>query len=574
MRRMGWIAAWPVGLALGVATARLARNDPSLAYAGSGVEVAIELLAGCAVIASGLIWIRRHPRGAFGMQLVAGGCGWFLLEWNNPSVGSPLVFTVGLVLYAAAPPVLAYALLSYPANALKLLGQAAIALAFAGSVLALGLLPALVFDPGAQGCGQCPRNLLLVHGSATLYRQFNRVGVYVGLAWTVLVLTLLIVRVARASFAVRRRLVPVLIPGCAYLGLIAADFVASVHRGYLANDPIDRGLWVGEAAALTLVALAPAWYWLSARRTRTKLARLVVELSNAPSPGGLEQALARSLGDPGVRLASRIGDGRYVDAEGRKVDLGPDRTALLRERVEVAVLSHKPGFLDDPGLVEALTATVRLALDNERLRAELLAHLTDLRDSRARIVATGDQERRRLERDLHDGAQQRLVALVLALGLLSARLQAGPGSDQTLLLCMREADRELRAALDDLRVLASGIFPSVLGDEGLAAAVEALAEEEPGRIRIQDLPEQRLRPAIESAAYRVIADTVKHALHAPVSVDARVSDGLLVVEIQSDQPPDGRTDLEDRVGALGGTLALDHPTGGRATIRAEIPCAS
>lgn len=283
MRRMGWFAAWPAGLALGAATARLARNDPSLAYAGSAVEIAIELLAGYAMIASGLIWIRRYPHGPFGMLLIAGGCGWFLLEWNNPSVGSPLVFTIGLVLYTAAPPLLACVLLTYPATTLRVLGQATIALAFAGSVLALGLLPALVFDPGAQGCSQCPRNLLLVHGSATLYRDFNRVGIYVGLTWTVLVLALLVARMARASFAGVRRLAPVLIPGCAYLALVAADFVASVHRGYLSNDPIDRGLWLGEAAALTLVAFAPAWSWLSGRRTRAKLARLVVELSNAPS---------------------------------------------------------------------------------------------------------------------------------------------------------------------------------------------------------------------------------------------------------------------------------------------------
>ena len=206
MRRMGWFAAWPAGLALGAATARLARNDPAYAYAGSGVEVAIELLAGYAMIASGLIWIRRHPHGLFGMLLVAGGCGWFLLEWNNPSVGSPLVFTVGLVLYAAAPPLLAHALLTYPANALRVLGQAAIALAFAGSVLALGLLPALVFDPGAQGCSQCPRNLLLVRGSATLYRHFNRVGIYVGLAWTVLVLR--VAGSARGTRELRRAAAP------------------------------------------------------------------------------------------------------------------------------------------------------------------------------------------------------------------------------------------------------------------------------------------------------------------------------------------------------------------------------
>ena len=241
MRRMEWFAAWPAGLALGVATARLARNDPSLAYAGSGVAVAIELLAGYALIASGLIWIRRHPHGPFGMLVVAGGCGWFLLEWNDPSVGSPLVFTVGLEFYAAAPPVLAFALLTYPANALRALSQAAIALASRGRSWPSGCCLRSYLTP-APRFSQCPRNLLLVHGSATLYRQFNRVGVNVGLAWTVLVLALLIARVARASFSVRRRLVPVFIQGCAYLAFGAADFVASTSRLPLQRSNRSRAL--------------------------------------------------------------------------------------------------------------------------------------------------------------------------------------------------------------------------------------------------------------------------------------------------------------------------------------------
>jgi signal transduction histidine kinase len=440
-------------------------------------------------------------------------------------------------------------------------------------LLGLGLLPALVYDPGAQGCSQCPRNLLLVHGSPALYQQFNRVGIYIGLAWTVVALALLAGRLARSRSAVRRQLIPVLTPGCAYLAIVAADFAASVHRGYLSNDSVDRWLRLGQAAALTLVALAPAWSWLRARRTRARLARLVVDLSSAPSPGGLGPALARSLGDPGVRIAYPIVIGRYVDAGGRPVDPGPTSTALQREGVEVAVVSHAPGLLDDPGLVETLTATARLALDHERLRAELLAHLAELRSSRERIVATGDRERRRLERDLHDGAQQRLVGLALALGLLSAQLEARPEPDPALLARVQEADRELHAALGDLRVLANGIFPAVLADEGLVAAVWALAEEEPGTIRIGALPEQRLDPAVESAAYRVIAEAVKHGVQTPLSVAAHVTDELLVIEIVGDGSPADLTDLEDRLGALDGTLELEHAANRNMTMRAEIPCA-
>jgi signal transduction histidine kinase len=572
MRRLGWFAAWPAGLALGVATAVITRSDPTYAFAGSGAQIAVELLAGYALIASGLIWIRCRQPVTVGVLFVAGGCGWFLLEWNNPGVGAPLVFTVGLVLYVSAPPLLAHALLTVPGPALRVARHALIATAYAGSLLALGLLPALVYDPGAQGCSQCPRNLLLVHGSPVLYRQFNRVGVYVGLVWTVLTLALLAGRLARSSFAARRRLIPALIPGCAYVAIVAADFAASVQRGYLSNDSVDRWLWLGEAVALTLVALAPAWSWVRARRTRARLARLVVDLSSAPSPGGLEAALARSLGDPGVRIAYPIVTGGYVDAAGRPVHPGPTSTALQRDGVEVAVVSHKPGLLDDPGLVESLAATARLALDHERLRAELLAHLAELRSSRVRIVATRDEERRRLERDLHDGAQQRLVGLTLALGLLSAQLQTRPEHDAALLARVQEANRELRAALGDLRALANGIFPAVLADEGLAAAVWALAEEEPGTIRIGTLPEQRLNSAIESAAYRVIADAVKHAGQIPLSVAAHIMDGLLVVEVIGDGSPAGLTDLEDRLGALDGTLELEHTANSNMTIRAEIPC--
>ena len=574
MRRVAWLAAWPAGVVLGAASVMIARTDPDYAFAETGATIAVELFAGYALIACGLEWWRRRPGGRLGLLLVAGGCGWFLLEFNNPGVGSPVVFTIGLLLYAAAPPVIAHALLTYPAASLGRLGRTVIAVAYGGSLFAVGLLSALVFNPAAQGCSECPRNLLVIHGSTTLYQALNRAGIYLGLAWTTAAFALVGWRLARSTTAMRGLMAPVVLAGCLYLSLVAAEFVVSLRRGFLSNDPLDRRLWSAEAVALVLLAAGVAWSWLRARRTRTALARLVVELAEAPSPGRLERALARSLRDPGLRLSYPLGDGRYVDADGRPHELGRASTALVRDGAEVALLTHKPGLLDDRGLLDEVAATARLALENERLHAELLAQLADLRASRARIVTTGDAERRRLERDLHDGAQQRLVALTLELRVARIRLEAQPNRDPQLIQRTQQAEDELRDALATLRELAAGIFPAVLADEGLAAAVEALAEDSGARMRIIKIPERRLDPAVETAAYHLISETLKRAGSQPVTLTAFTADGLLVIELKSERTLTELIEFEDRVGALDGTLQLDQANSGEARIRAEIPCAS
>ena len=197
-----------------------------------------------------------------------------------------------------------------------------------------------------------------------------------------------------------------------------------------------------------------------------------------------------------------------------------------------------------------------------------------LRASRARIVTTGDAERRRLERDLHDGAQQRLVALTLELRVARIRLEAQPNRDPQLIQRTQQAEDELRDALATLRELAAGIFPAVLADEGLAAAVEALAEDSGARMRIIKIPERRLDPAVETAAYHLISETLKRAGSQPVTLTAFTADGLLVIELKSERTLTELIQFEDRVGALDGTLQLDQANSGEARIRAEIPCAS
>jgi len=235
-------------------------------------------------------------------------------------------------------------------------------------------------------------------------------------------------------------------------------------------------------------------------------------------------------------------------------------------------LSHRPGLFAEPALAEEVAATARLALENERLQAEARAQLEDLRASRARIVRSGDAERRRLVRDLHDGAQQRLVTLALALRL--ARTRLGSGLDPALAGRLDEAEDELRAALADLRELAQGIFPVILAEEGLAAAVEALAEAVPVPMEIIALPHERLGPPVEAAAYFVVSEAVRRDPVSTLKVSAGRRDSNLVVEVEGDNMPAEITDLQDRVGALDGTVTVAHGPGGRATIRADIPCES
>ena len=434
----------------------------------------------------------------------------------------------------------------------------------------LGLLPALVFDPAAQGCSQCPRNLLLVHDSPRVYDGLNRVGVYGGLAWSLALIALFALRLARATPALRRLVWPVLAAATAYLGLVARDYAHSLDRGALGNDQTDRNLWLAEAVALVALAVGVLWSWVRDRRTRSAVARLVVELAESPAPGGLRGLLAETLGDPSLELAYPLADGRLVDAGGRALALEGAVTPLVRGREEMALLSHRPGLLDDPGLVEEVAAAARLALENERLQAEARAQLEDLRASRARVITTGDAERRRLERDLHDGAQQRLVGLSLSLRL--ARSRPGSEPDPALVARIEEAETELRSALAELRELAHGIFPAVLADEGLAAALEALAEEAP--IEITALPGERLSAPVEAAGYFVVSEAIRRSAASAFTVGASRRDGLLVIEVEGNTLPDEIVDLEDRVGALDGTLEVVREPSGTVTIRAEIPCES
>ena len=251
--------------------------------------------------------------------------------------------------------------------------------------------------------------------------------------------------------------------------MFGADAAHSLTRGYLSSDPVDRALRVAQAFAFVALAAGIALERVRLRRTRADVARLVLDIGAAPASGELRARLAEALHDPELALRYRVGES-WLDEEGREVELDAAERALTLVRAggeDVLAVVHRRGLLDDPQLVGELATTARLAVDHERLQAARHARLAELRASRQRIVAAADRERRALERDLHDGAQQRLVTLAL-----SIRLARRADDDVSL----ARAEEHVRAAVVELRAVAHGLFPTVLVEEGLGAAIDVLSE--------------------------------------------------------------------------------------------------
>src|SRR5262249_38569145 len=392
-------------------------------------------------------------------------------------------------------------------------------------------------------------------------RTFHPLDVSV-LPLAIAFVALLVRKVARATPGGRRVVLPL---------FLAAAFAALQFTVQLIalGGPVNSWsphhvvwFWIGTLASLAIpVSLAAGMLW--GRRARATVADFVVELERTP-PGAVRDALARTLGDPTLALALWLPDqSGYVDAAGRPVTMpqpGDDRavTVLGPPEAPVAALIHDPALLERAALLHSAAAAARLALENERLQAELRAQLTELRASRARIVSAGDDERRRLERNLHDGAQQRLLSLGLALQLARARL--GPEADGAAEL-LAEADAELRAALDELRELARGLHPALLTEQGLGPALRSLAERSPVAVSIAGVPDGRLPAPAEAASYflvsEALANVAKYARASRVSVSLARVDSRLLIDVDDDgvggadpSRGSGLRGLVDRVQAL------------------------
>jgi signal transduction histidine kinase len=309
-----------------------------------------------------------------------------------------------------------------------------------------------------------------------------------------------------------------------------------------------------------------------------------VELGRGLEPARLRDAIARALRDTSLQLGVWHGDrDEYVDGDGRPVSVVPAAgrsvTVLERHGRKVAALVHDTALRENPALLDAVSSAAGLALENERLLAELRAQLEEVRDSRARIVEASVAERRRLERNLHDGAQQRLVTLSLNLRMAQETLHDDPRATETMLAGVGE---DLKHALHELRELARGLHPAVLTDRGLAPALQSLANRSPFPVAIVGAPADRLPEPVESALYYVVAESLTNAAKYSRATEGRVelSTTPVTVEVEIRDNGSGGANLNsgtglrglaDRLEALGGTLRLESPAAGGTVIRATLP---
>jgi signal transduction histidine kinase len=280
--------------------------------------------------------------------------------------------------------------------------------------------------------------------------------------------------------------------------------------------------------------------------------------------------------------------GRFADTTGRPATPPADGAARAVLTIGTAdapelVIAHDPALRDDPGLVSAAAAAVRLAVENERLQAEVRAQLDAVTASRARIVEAQDDERRRIERDLHDGAQQRLVSLQLSLQML--RRDLGPDADPAAVAELEAASAEAAAAIADIRELARGVHPAILTESGLGAALGSLADRAPLPVVVTDELDRRLPGSVEATAYFVAAEALTNAIkHSGASrIDLRtwLADDQLHLDVSDDgrggadtMNGTGLTGIQDRVAALGGTVRLESRDGQGTRLEVAIPCAS
>ncbi len=547
-----------------------------------GASGALGLFVGWSFIGAGLFAWWRRPDNRFGVLMTAVGFAFFLGSLTA-SDGSWL-FTIGVLVSNLYLAVFVHMLLAYPDGRIDSSRlRKVVATGYGLSIV--GPLPTLLFaDLQREGCDGCPPSAISVGDHEVLFTIFDVLTSVVAVILVGYVLYVLVQRWEAATQPQRRAMAPVLWSGICLLVVLAGQLTTMAVNG---PDALESATML---LGLLFVAVTPYGFLFGLLRSRVVQAGAVSELlrkmGDAPGGTGLRELLSKALGDRSLRVVYWLEDsGRWVDSEGHPTELPADDdparawTTVEREGRRVGAIIHDRTLCDDAELMLSVAVAAGFSIENERLQAQLLARVEELRRSRARIVEVGTAERRRLERNLHDGAQQRLVALSLTLRLAQGRLRKDPDGAEQLL---GGAQEELSRALEELRELARGIHPAVLSDRGLKAALEGLAGRSPVPVELEGTPPERLPPPVEAAAYFVVAEAltnvVKYANASQARVSVSRSNGHAIVEIADDgiggaDPGrgSGLRGLADRISALDGRLELRSPEGAGTLLRAEIP---
>jgi signal transduction histidine kinase len=570
------IAVWSVALA-GCAAAALslvlALTSEAIG-AELGEPLIIALLADFITVSwvfGGLVAWWRRPESRLGPLMIVAGFVMFVttLSWSESDAG----YTVGQALDMVAPVLFLHVFLAYPDGRLR--GR------FERALVATAYATAIALELARMSLGGFgPHNLLELTSNPGTQEIVRHVQLVTLSAISLAGIGLLAVRRRRSGRQLRRTST-LLVDSFALGLLMIAVLLTSATFG---------GPWVTQIrwATFVTIALAPVAFVLGLLRTRlakSAVSDLLVELRRDPKPAELRDALARALRDPSLELAYWLPDFRsYADLEGRPIELREEhgRTTTLIERngEHVAALVHDSAVADEPELLEAVTAAAGIAVENARLQSELKARLEELRGSRARVLAAGQSERQRLERNLHDGAQQRLIALSLEISLLEEHLDGDPESKARL----AAARREIAASLAELREVSHGLHPAVVSAHGLAVALEQLAARAAVPVQLTVNVSSRLPEPLEVAAYYLVSESLtnvaKYACASSASVEVTRRRDDVLVEVVDDgvggadeNRGSGLRGLADRVEALGGKLRVWSPAGGGTRVRAEIPCA-
>ncbi|WP_396656554.1 sensor histidine kinase [Microbacterium sp.] len=564
----------PTRIVVGTLCALLVLIVAALVAATPGTgptEVWVMVLAAGVFVGAGLVAWARRPHNRCGLLMIGTGLAFAVAGLQGVPVAA--LDTLGLLVETVPLALTLHLLMAYPSG--RLGSSSARAVVAAGYVVAVVLqLPRILFAGGGSP---------LLESASTVLQAVAGVSVLVAA-------TVLLQRRARAAPpAVRRAIGPLRWYGPVALAVAAAGAVAA--------DVLTRDPWPVVAAWLQVAALAGLPLAFLAGLTRGSFDRagevreLLAGLDRGPvDVDELERLLGDALGDETLRVLYARGPG-HVDRAGSPVAPGGAGRGLAAVSIgddAIGLLEYDSTLVADTELVDEVARVAALAFERFRMTVELRARTAELeeaaravRGAQRRIVRAADDERRRIARDLHDGAQQRIVAL----GLQAQQIARRPGDPAAVSHQALELSAGLESLLDELRALVHGVMPAALVDRGLEAAARALAARIPMPVSVTARGlDRRLPDEVESTGYFVVseslANTVKHARAARCDVTISLTRDLLDVEVRddgiggADRDGSGLRGLADRVGALGGRFSVGDAEGGGTVVLAEVPCAS
>jgi signal transduction histidine kinase len=582
------LASWLAAIALSVTAALIVVSGPA---ADPGLVAPARALIVGIPIAAGLYAWSQGANQRFGLLLIATGALWFVTTFAES--GHDVPYTVGRIAGWFAEVLLVYLFLAFPDGRLTTRLDRVL-VGMMGAVVLVAFVPRLVLaehfvipSPSTSCTHGCPANALfaLDHQPAFVDALLKPAGALLAVVVMALVLLRLRDRMRAASPLARRLLAPVVSVGVARVALLAGGFVLrEADPSTLSVRIVSWSLALAVPAIAVAFLLALFRWRLFGGRAIGRLGERLRTVSDAPS---LQRALAEAFGDPKLELAfpAPRGDG-WVGSAGFPLTLPPadvdQAVTEIHDRGEVvAAVVHDRALVADRRLLQAATGMAAVVLDNRRLADEASTAALEISRSRARMVAGADRERRRIERDLHDGAQQRLVALRIELELAEELVRRDPerGADR-----LHELEGGVDEALEEVRSLAHGVYPPILADQGLAEALRAASRQSPIRVDVDADAVGRYPPEVESAVYFCVLEALQNVLkHAEGARRVMVRlDGRAGEELRFSVRDDGAgaggelvagagmTNMRDRIASAGGELEVSSVPRVGTTVRGHV----